>query len=68
MCTKTKKNVGSEVVQCQIPPDAARSYITDILGELCQVAEVTGQKDLLSFLIVARHAAQFSKNEMSSIR
>ncbi len=41
-----------------IPPQAARSYITDMLGELCQLAQDTHQKDLHILLKLTAQAAR----------
>ena len=54
---QNKTQAGDENV-CNIPPNAARQYIADMLGELCKVADETGQKDLLSLLKVTSQAVR----------
>lgn len=44
-----------------IPGNAARDYITDMLQELCIVAEQSGQEDLHILLKLTTQAARNSK-------
>ncbi len=42
--------------KASVPPAAARSYIIDMLGELCSVAEGSEQTDILALLKLVRQA------------
>ncbi len=39
-----------------VPKDAARSYIIDMLGELCVVADQSGHGEILALLKLTRQA------------
>ena len=39
-----------------VPKDAARSYIIDMLGELCVVADRSGHGEVLALLKLTRQA------------
>ena len=52
------KDQGDEVeARLDVPASAARGYITDMLTELCAVAEQSGQEDLLVLLKLTTQAA-----------
>lgn len=57
MSTKTNENKGTHDSSTDIPTSAARGYITDMLAELCTVAEQSGQEDLHVLLKLTAQAA-----------
>lgn len=52
---KIQDKLGAKV---DIPASAARGYITDMLAELCTVAQQTGQEDLHVLLKLTTQAAR----------
>jgi len=55
---KTKNPLEGELDQAEIPSGAAREYITDMLAELCVVAEQCGQEDLHILLKLTHQAVR----------
>jgi IS4 transposase len=47
----------------RISVGAAREYISDMLNELCAIAEQSGQKDVEALLRVTYQAVRVSKSE-----
>lgn len=58
MGTNIDKRVAAINATKNIPKSAARDYITDMLAELCDVAERSGQEDLHILLKLTTQAAR----------
>jgi len=49
-------------IEPEIPANFVRSYIADMLGELCHVAKNAGQNDLHELLNITHKAVELSNN------
>ena len=60
MKTKTDEKILEANLDTCVPAHAARTYITDMLQELCEVAAQSGQEDLHILLKLTTQAARNS--------
>ena len=60
---KSKPVIDNQEDMSQISVGAAREYIADMLGELCALAQQSGQQDVEALLRVTHQAVRVSKRE-----